>query len=367
MASGLRFADQPKLNLADDVQQKIRANRISSRLCGGTHAGRLTSLDPKRIDGVQVRRLASGTVAEQHPDAAGNHERNRYSHPGNTERNDTLSQSPDQPDQSKGSHYPDHGPSKTDKECLQQELEPDLIRSRAQCLPDSNFVRSLGDIDKHDIHNARSGSDKSQDGNPATYGAQSDRNVICRVKKRRQILDGVTRFLPVTALQQAVQLLSQIGYFGRGCRLRIEHLKEVLACNGLDQGERDEQRVVLYLGLSKGGHSLFEGSNDGATKLFEVNVVAHRGFEAKGGLGHVVRDQTNLEVGQEVFYIEVSARGNLQIADLLKILRDANQPRMELSAPKLKADWNVVGTGNGADCREVLAYGREILWCQLVV
>jgi len=63
----------------------------------------------------------------------------------------------------------------------------------------------------------------------------------------------------------------------------------------------------LYLGLSEGGHTFFEGSNDGATKLSEVKVVAHRGIEAKGGLSHVVRDQTNLEVGHKVFAVEVSA------------------------------------------------------------
>ena len=81
----------------------------------------------------------------------------------------------------------------------------------------------------------------------------------------------------------------------------------------------------------------------------------------------MIRDQTNLEMGQEVLWVEVSARGNLQVADLLKIFGDTNQSRMNLFATKLKADRDVVSTGNGADGREVLAYGREILWCQFVV
>jgi len=39
---------------------------------------------------------------------------------------------------------------------------------------------------------------------------------------------------------------------------------------------------------------------------------------------------------------------------------------MDLSAMKLNADGNVISTGNGADCRQVLAYGHEVLWFQLV-
>ncbi len=45
------------------------------------------------------------------------------------------------------------------------------------------------------------------------------------------------------------------------------------------------------------GYSFFEGPNDGATKLVEVNGATHRGIETKSGLGHMVSDQANLELG----------------------------------------------------------------------
>ena len=71
------------------------------------------SLHPKRIDGIQICRLAGGTVSEQYPDATGNHERNYHCHPGNTERNDALSQASDQPDESKCSHHSDQRPQQS--------------------------------------------------------------------------------------------------------------------------------------------------------------------------------------------------------------------------------------------------------------
>src|ERR1700730_4177716 len=52
----------------------------------------LTSLDPQCVDGIQIRRFAGGSVSEQHSYSTRNHERHRYSHPGNAKKDGMLDQ-----------------------------------------------------------------------------------------------------------------------------------------------------------------------------------------------------------------------------------------------------------------------------------
>src|SRR5580704_1780331 len=163
-----------------------------------------------------------------------------------------------------------------------------------------------------------------------------------------------------------VHLLGHGGHLAGGCCLGIQDLEKVVARDVLHQGERNEQRFILYLGLPEGGHSLFEGSDDGATKLVKLNGVTHGRVEAKSDLGSMVSDEANLEVGQEVFRVEIPTRSNSQAPDFLKVLGNADEACVEQLTAELEINWHVVGTGARADCGQGVAHGYEVVRCQFI-
>jgi hypothetical protein len=110
-----------------------------------------------------------------------------------------------------------------------------------------------------------------------------------------------------------------------------------------------------------------ECHHEGATKLSELNDVAHGGVHSKSGLSHALRNQTHLEMAQEVFPIEVAARGNPQLADSRKVLGDSDQARVESFAAELDVNRKIVSASNRVSRWQSQPHGYEVVLRQFVL
>jgi hypothetical protein len=119
--------------------------------------------------------------------------------------------------------------------------------------------------------------------------------------------------------------------------------------------------------LPKVGTPSLECPNEGTTKLSELNDVAHGDVHSKSGLSHALRNQTHLEVAQEVFPIEVSARGNPQLADSRKVLGDSDQARVESFAAESDVNRKIVSASNRVNGWQSLPHGYEVVLRQFVL
>src|SRR6185503_4775758 len=134
----------------------------------------LPSLPAQRLDGIEPRRAHGRQEAER--DAHGRAEQQADHRPLQRDLGVEVREHGDEVAQPEAGDDPDHSADVAQHDRLEQELEQDALRARAERLADADLARPLRHRHQHDVHDADAGHDQGDgaDDEGADLDAETD-------------------------------------------------------------------------------------------------------------------------------------------------------------------------------------------------
>ena len=136
--------------------------------------------------------------------------------------------------------------------------------------------------DQHDVHDADSRDDEGDGGDDDQHDGEHSGDLVGGFENRSQVLDGVVRAGPMTALEDLPNFFGDARHVFGKSGLNVERIDALNGSEISADGDGDEDCLVQHLGFAKRVGLFLERADHRELELVDLDLLAQDGLRAAG-------------------------------------------------------------------------------------